>query len=129
MSVYIHHVPGRLRLQTGRLKRDPAAAASALRRVAAESGVREAKVNPLTGSLIIAYDRHGTSPAQLWRILAAEGIVASDTPRFDPERALRMTLATPRAERPSDRVVETLCGMLLDKLLERSARVLVGALI
>ena len=129
MSVYIHHVPGRLRLQIGRLKRDPAAAASARRRIATESGVREAKVNLLTGSLIIAYDRGGTSPARLWRVLAAEGLVAGEPPRFDRERAVRMTLANPYVAGPGDRLVETLCGMLLDKLLERSALALVGALI
>jgi hypothetical protein len=129
MSIYIHHVPGRLRIQIDRLKGNPRAAVSARRRMTAEKGVQEVKVTLLTGSLTMVYDRERIAPARLWQVLQEQGLVAGDPPRFAPDLATRMTLAAPRASRPVDQLVETLCGMLVDKLLERSALALVGALI
>lgn len=129
MSIYVHHVPGRLRVQSARLKGKPRAAVSARRRVAAEAGVHDARVNLVTGSITIVYDRYRTAPARLWQVLREQALVAGAPPGFDPGRATRLRLAAPRAANPADQLVEVLCGMLLDKLLERSALALVGALI
>jgi heavy-metal-associated domain-containing protein len=51
--LYIHHVPGRLRLQTPRLKGDVLAAEAARNDVSGIPGVSAVRASAITGSLII----------------------------------------------------------------------------
>lgn len=51
-----HHLPGRTRLRTPVLRKDPAACERLADTVAAIPGVREVKIRPYTGSVLIEYD-------------------------------------------------------------------------
>jgi hypothetical protein len=56
MSVYLHEVPGRLRIKVPELKRNPRKAHSLPRRLTGFAGVLSASINPTTGSLLVHYD-------------------------------------------------------------------------
>jgi hypothetical protein len=56
MSFYLHEVPGRLRIKTPDLKRNPGKARILQRRLNALAGVVSASVNAVTGSLLVHYD-------------------------------------------------------------------------
>jgi hypothetical protein len=56
MSLYLHEVPGRLRIKTPDLKRNPKKARILQRRLNSLAGVESASVNSVTGSLLVHYD-------------------------------------------------------------------------
>lgn len=53
----IHHLPGRLRVRVPEVKSDAAFATSLEQRLRSVRGVRAAQANPLTGSVLVHYDR------------------------------------------------------------------------
>lgn len=53
--IYIHHVPGRLRIRCATLKKNPTLSAAVKTVLEAERGVTQVEVEPLTGSLKIVY--------------------------------------------------------------------------
>ncbi|AGA91598.1 hypothetical protein Thimo_2902 [Thioflavicoccus mobilis 8321] len=61
MSLYIHHVPGRLRVRTQALRCKPGQIDEAVHRLTALEGVQAAAVNRHAGSITVHYDpkRHG----------------------------------------------------------------------
>lgn len=128
MTLYVHHVPGRLRLQTMRLKGNQKAAREACDAAVAIAGVLEARGNPATGSLIIHYDRRTLAPATLWQLLCERGLAHASLP-LDGVAATRAEIrAAPRGDAAS-RLFEAVAGIVIDKLLERSAFVLMGSLV
>jgi Heavy metal associated domain 2 len=125
---YIHHVPGRLRLQTSRLKGDRRAAELALGKAIAITGVSEARVSAVTGSLLITYDKQKLTPAVLWQSLCKSGIVSGPSPIEERVPVTRAWIGPPNAA--SDTGLGGLvAGIIVERLLERSAVALVGALI
>ncbi len=56
MSLYLHEVPGRLRIKVPDLKRNPQKARTLQRRLNGFAGVLSASVNSITGSLLVHYD-------------------------------------------------------------------------
>jgi hypothetical protein len=125
---YIHHVPGRLRLQTPRLKGNRRAAEAALDKAIAINGVLEARVSTVTGSLLITYDKRELMPAVLWQSLCKSGIVSGPSPIAEGVPVTRAWIGPPDAA--SDKGLGGLvAGIIIERLLERSAVALVGALI
>jgi Heavy metal associated domain 2 len=125
---YIHHVPGRLRLQTPRLKGNRRAAQAALDKAIAITGVLEARVSTVTGSLLITYDKRELTPAVLWRSLCKSGIVSGPSPIEERVPVTRAWIGPPSAasDKGSGGLV---AGIIVERLVERSAVALVGALI
>lgn len=125
--MYIHHVPGRLRLQTPQLQGNRLVAEAACDAAIAIPGVLEARVSPVTGSLIIAYNPQELTPAELWQSLCIRGLAAGPPPIR--EGAVTRVQIDPLAGAAGKSVVELVAGVILNRLLERSAAALVGVLI
>jgi Heavy metal associated domain 2 len=123
---YIHHVPGRLRLQTPRLKGNRRAAEAALGEAIAITGVLEARVSAVTGSLLITYDRRELTPAVLWRCLCKSGIVSGPSPIEERVPVTRAWIGATNAA-SDDGFGGLVAGIIVERLLERSAVALVGA--
>lgn len=114
MSDYVHHVPGRLRVRCDAVKRNPAAAAAVRARLLRLSGVLSVDARTLTGSVTVHY-ASGTADPQA--LLAELGV---------PPRPARTGGAI---EALGGRVADHAASMLLEKLVERSALALLGALV
>jgi hypothetical protein len=114
MSEYVHHVPGRLRVRCGAVRRNPAEAAAARARLLRLSGVLSVEVRTLTGSVTIHYTPGAVDPEAL---LAQLG----EAPRLARQGGAIEALGECVADRAA--------SMLLEKLVERSALALLGAII
>ena len=75
MSHYFHHVPGRIRIRSRRLRSDVAHAHSLVERLLETDGVQEVKTNERNGSITIHYDRSEATGIKIIGMLAAEGFV------------------------------------------------------
>ncbi len=126
--LYIHHVPGRLRLQTPQLKGNRLVAEAALDDAIAIPGVLEARVSAVTGSLVITYDQQELTPATLWQALCERGLTSGPLPIQEGVPVTRAQVGL-LAGTSDKNVVELVAGIILERLLERSAAALVGALI
>lgn len=123
MAHYIHHVPGRLRLRTPRLKRDAQRAAAAEALVQTIEGVTEVRANSVTGSLTVAYQRDVVSADAILEALAQRGY-------YEPELVQHADRQLPAmAARAGDVLGKALFGMVLEKAVERSAFALIGAIL
>ncbi len=109
----VHHVPGRLRLRLGVIKRNAAAAAQACAILGSLPGVERVSANPVTGSVLIHYNPGVTAPARLGEELRLAGFA----------------VPTATAPDPAERVVHAAVRLAIDILVERSAATLVAALI
>jgi hypothetical protein len=128
MSFYLHHVPGRLRVQIPQLQgRDTARVAC--RTVTTLDGVAEARVNATTGSLLIFYDAQRLNTSSLWDALCECGLVAGDLPIGDANGITRMTRTDAQSRSVQSEFLDAVAGIAAEKLLERVAIALIGALI
>jgi hypothetical protein len=59
----IHAIPGRVRVKISRLKENPALGREIRERLSAVQGIQRVEVNPITGSVLILYDRTGFESA------------------------------------------------------------------
>lgn len=129
MAFYLHHVPGRLRIQTPRLQRTQEAAQAACDDVMTIDGVCEASANPITGSLLILYDHQRLAPAQLWEALCKRGLVSGAQPIADEGGVTRITLPHTESTPDSDELFGAVARFAAEKLIEHFATALIGALI
>jgi len=127
MAHYIHHLPGRLRIKSGQLKRNEGKAASVRALVSDIAGVLAAETNTVTGSLLITYDRDRTCPRELLETLKRAGCCGD---------SVQLPAAEGGAGRFSVSLTDTgaavgkaVVGVLVEKMVERSAFALVGALL
>lgn len=74
---WVHSTPGRLRVKVAAIKRDPAAAAAAERRLRREPEIVDAVASPVTGSIVIHYDAQRTSPQTILGHLSRHGLPAA----------------------------------------------------
>jgi hypothetical protein len=126
--LYIHHVPGRLRLQTPQVKGNGPVAEAARDAANAIPGVSEARVSAVTGSLVITYDQRELTPATLWQALCERGLASGPLLIQEGVPVTRARIGVPKGAAGKS-WVELLAGIILDRLLERSAVALLGALI
>jgi copper chaperone CopZ len=73
MEYYIHHVPGRLRIQTPVLRNNPQKTAEFTKNMKDIGGIQSLKINPLTGSALFLYDERKINCEQLIGILEKGG--------------------------------------------------------
>ncbi|MBV9521764.1 MAG: hypothetical protein JO010_03160 [Alphaproteobacteria bacterium] len=91
-------------------------------------GVTQALGNPVTGSLIISYDRRRVSPAILWEALCGLDLASGPMPIRDGAAVTRMELHA-RGGGAGRGLIDLVAGHIVEKLVERSAVALLGALI
>ena len=125
--LYIHHVPGRLRLQMSRLKSNQGLAEATLNNVSGITGVLDARVSTVTGSLIITYDKQRLTAAALWQFLCHRGLVCGPPPIRDDVPVTRVRIESPVAADDMS-LARLVIRLVFERLLERSAMALVGAL-
>lgn len=117
MTSYVHHLPGRLRIKLPSLKRNARYAATLQTTLSALPGVRDVRVNTLTGSLLVGYDPTRMDIASLQRIVpvASAGCpVCGDAAGVAGSR--------------SGKIAQTLVDTVVEKAVEQSARTLLRVL-
>lgn len=127
MSNYIHHVPGRLRVKDARLKRNPEGIVAVLSLGNSIDGVLDVAVSEVTGSVVITYDRDLTCPHALLDELKRRGCCNHASTLPTPAASKQaVTRALGDAGSTMGKVV---FGVMVEKLVERSAMALIGALL
>jgi hypothetical protein len=123
MAHYIHHVPGRLRIRTPRIKRDAMRAEAAEAFALTIEGVTAARANSVTGSITLGYQRDIVSAQTILNALALRGY-------YQPELVQHADHQLPHmAARAGDVLGKALFGMVVEKVVERSAFALLGAIL
>jgi len=79
----VHHVPGRVRVHVPRLKGNPRACASINEMASSIPGLHSVDANPVTGSVVMRYDRHDTQIKQ--RLVDAMENIDKLLPLLEPE--------------------------------------------
>ncbi len=69
MSLYIHHVPGRLRVRTQAFRCQPSRIRAAADRLAGLDGIQEVAANAQAGSITVHYDPQLRTQAELLGLL------------------------------------------------------------
>ncbi len=117
MSQYIHSVPGRIRVRARAFRCRSEKARIAQSRLLALAGVREVRINPHAGSITVHYDATQLTHSDLLAALEAYGCLGSTTSNDQ------------MARKAGEMFGKALIGAMVQKVVERSARTLVGALI
>lgn len=73
----VHTVPGRIRVRLDRASRSPDSMQSLSRKLSELEGVREVRVNPRTGSMLLTYDPDLLGMEQLYLAARSAGIQVS----------------------------------------------------
>jgi Heavy metal associated domain 2 len=129
LATSIHHVPGRLRLTVTRFKADPAALGAARRSVLAMTGVVEAAANPVTGSLVIRYDRQQLDPDALWQGLVRGGLVRGAAPFVAGAPVTRCEIPDGPGDGVAGQLLEMLARAVVEQLARRSVAALIAAFV
>lgn len=122
MTHYLHHVPGRIRVRSMAVKRNPAKAETVRAALSGLDGVHEVDVRTVTGSITINYDADVTSMQDIVGLMKARGYIAATAPTQTTQAFDGLTPQT-------DKVAKFVAGMAVEKVLERSATALIAALI
>ena len=145
MTPDIHHVPGRLRVKTPLLKHNPGEAIRVRNMLSGVAGVLANQAKPLTGSIIIRYDEARTDAHTLLSLLREQGLLTAvpslppARPTTLPAKPLTSAIALPLPHLPPALTVlgsslgeafgKALFGLAVEKLVERSALVLIKAVL
>jgi hypothetical protein len=125
--LYLHHVPGRLRLRLAALKGNGLAATRACAMARAISGVTDVQANEATGSLVIRYDPRRLTPDALWAALCENGLVGGPSPITN---GTGPTFAEPSpAGGGAEQWHEILARAMLDRFAQHLASALVSAFV
>lgn len=117
MSLYIHHVPGRLRVRTQSLRCQPGRVAAAARRLADLEGIGEVAINPRAGSITVHYDPARRTQGELLGLIEELGCIG-----------VRRATA-PHGSQVANLFGKALLGALAQTLAQRSVQTLVGVLL
>jgi copper chaperone CopZ len=123
MNTYVHHVPGRLRVRTAAVKRNPEAAALAKQSLSAVAGVLSAEANTVTGSVTLRYDPATISQHDIFDVLRRAGYAQGSLGQRGPAGPESVVNGY------ADVIAEKIGAFVVKKVLERSAVALIGALI
>ena len=118
MNSYIHHTPGRLRIRVPATKGDALTASRIAGDLVALEGVTRAEANPVTGSVLVWYDTEKTDGSSCLAMLKIPV-------RWDALRAAKPR----RSRRLARKIGKAASWYLLEKALERSVPLLLGALL
>lgn len=119
MTHYVHHVPGRLRIKSPRLKRNAHEAAQTKGYMERLHGVQSTEVNTVTGSLLIRYDANLVEGHTLLNTLRSLGHLLPHHGHDNHYRGPGIV----------QKVSDTVVNKVLETVLERSATVLISAIL
>jgi hypothetical protein len=128
MAHYVHYVPGRLRIKSAFLKRNEAGARQVRELLAGIEGVAGAQTNSVTGSVLISYDTERTSAHELLHALKRAGYCCRSTQLPDGQASFADRLAGTLSD-AGERAGKAAVGVLVEKMVERSALALIGAVL
>ena len=97
MDYYVHQVPGRLRVKVPILKHQPAKCASVIDALSGHRGIRQIKVNQLTGSVVVLDDDALIDEGRILNVMEYEGF-------FESARAVRHEAHLDRAAQRAGKV-------------------------
>jgi hypothetical protein len=131
MSHYLHHVPGRLRVKTRTLKNGGERAIEAQELLGALTGIEAIELNPVTGSMLIRYDETRVTSSQILGLLVAKDVI-NLLPKPQTRRPHDRIVDDPRGqivENVTDSLTRFLSDFIVEKVLQRAAVALVGAIV
>lgn len=117
MALYLHHVPGRLRVCLSKLKGSPRAVAPLTRELLAMPGAESVSVSARTGSVTIRYRRDVFDAEDLWARLHALGFLDRSGA---PECASPSASTDSLAARAASAVGEAFASAAIRHVLDRS---------
>lgn len=117
MSHYSHHIPGRLRVRVGAVKRNAQNARTLQMGIQGMSGVRSVEVNLLTGSILVLYDPDRCDTCAVLSLFNSWGH-KQDSGSSDPFGG-----GFP------EKVAKTVAGYLIEMAVERAAVALIAAVL
>lgn len=123
MAHYIHHVPGRMRVQTPLLKRDENRARAAEQFLQSIDGITTVRISVLTGSITLNYQKDVIDGETILRALEVRGYYRPESVRHADGQLHDL------ASRAGNAAGKMLFGFVVEKAVERSALMLVGALL
>lgn len=124
VTQYIHHVPGRLRIKSRALKGKQSSTQEVIRCLNSMDGIVRSQVNPVTGSMLVFYNPQMVAVEPILDVLKEHGLVAT------PDATAQMRSA--KGEKLSgygDMVLKAIAGAVVEKVAERSAVALIGAIL
>lgn len=124
MPQYVHHLPGRLRVKCPSLKGNAHSAETVVQLLSAEEGIASCEVNPLTGSVLVHYDESATNAYRMLDLLKRGGHFGADADLRLQDRPLEETVSG-----VGKMVSKAVMGALVERVVERSAVALVGAIL
>ena len=83
-SVYMHVLEGRLRIKVPEVKGSPERAQQIERQLRLIEGIDDVTANPVTGSVLIFYDRQRTAMGDIAETLQTWGYLSRPVPAADP---------------------------------------------
>lgn len=116
-------MPGRIRLKTAQLKKNPDKAYYLERKLALMQGVQAATVNDVTGSVVINYDHKAISPTHILNHLQKEGVYCPST-TVSHEEYIASSMA-----KAGEWAGKFILGAAVEKALESAGISLISALI
>ncbi|NMC75336.1 MAG: cation transporter [Geobacteraceae bacterium] len=123
MTCYYHHVPGRLRVRIPGLKGNTRLAAKVEESLRTCSGVEDISINPVTGSVVIRYNRDATHSRNILLYLTEKGFI-------DMEKAVPSgQYMNKSAEKMGETIGKAVFSACVEKVFENSAFSLLAALI
>ena len=87
MKVYIHQVPGRLRIRTAIIKKKPCMAEAVARELEKVTGIHACRVNRHAGSIVIQYDTHCLTGQAVAALCRKHCLLEADKPHKNLDRA------------------------------------------
>ncbi|ABB73344.1 HMA2 domain-containing protein [Nitrosospira multiformis] len=119
MAHYIHHVPGRLRVNTPLLKKNEPGARQLKSYLEGVNGILQIEASIVTGSVVIRYDKCLVSSTSILNSLQDLGYI----------QHIGTLSESANGTRGTPKVVDIFVQKLVETALERSAVALVAALI
>ncbi len=126
MTSYIHHIPGRLRIRSGAVRRNETRAAAVKALLEQQPGVRSAQPNTLTGSIVVHYDPAVTDDGAVMSMLRERGYLTPVSPA-PVSSAVRGARAPQTAV--AEEIAKKVAGSLVQAAVERSLLALVAAML
>jgi Heavy metal associated domain 2 len=113
----VHHVPGRLRLRSARVKGNARAGEEAQFQLAQLTGVTSAKANAYTGSMLVEYDPAVIPPGRVIDVLGTHGYISAAA-----------EAETQPGPGWADQLATSVRNGVINALTERLASAMIGAL-
>jgi hypothetical protein len=127
MNPNLHHVPGRLRVRSPRLKRNARLAETARRELGLVAGITGVRVTEVTGSITLTYDVGTLGKQDLLELLLARGWITADLLAEPASPGLAARALDLSAARAGEVLAKATVALLVEKAIERSTIALIAA--